>query len=83
MPQTMKIRHVLATLNSNNSVVYGKKHIVLVLVFILRLKLSSFGEIFCFATNRNVYSNSMQETLLSISSTGLGNKTVISCLFVA
>ena len=32
--------------------------------------------------NHIVYSNSMQDTLLSKSSNGLGNKTVISCLFV-
>ena len=51
----VKIRHGLATLNHNNSVVYGQKHKVWVLVFlerqsILRPKLSRFGEIFCFAT---------------------------------
>ena len=33
--------------------------------------------------NRIVYCNSIQETQLSISSKGLGNKTVILCLFVA
>ena len=32
--------------------------------------------------NRIVYGNSIQGTLLSIPSNGLGNKTVISCLFV-
>ena len=50
----VKIRHGLATLNSNNSVVYGQKHKEWVLVFlernILIPKLSRFGEIFCFAT---------------------------------
>ena len=52
----VKIRHGLATLNSNNSVVYGQKHKVWVLFFslngrnILRPKLSRFGEIICFAT---------------------------------
>ena len=45
----VKIKHGLATLNSNNSVVYGKKHRVCV-QNILRPKLSRFGEIFCFAT---------------------------------
>ena len=61
-------KDALATLNSNNFVVYGQKHKVLVLVFlvILRPRLSRFGEI--------------QETLLSISSKGLGDKIVISCL---
>ena len=32
----VKIRHVLPTLNSNNSVVYGMKHKVWVLVFLVR-----------------------------------------------
>ena len=32
--------------------------------------------------NRIVYSNSIQGTMISISSNGLGNKTVIPCLFV-
>ena len=32
----MKIRHGLATLNSNNSVVYGQKHKVWALVFLVR-----------------------------------------------
>ena len=32
----MKIRHGLATLNANNSVVYGQKHKVWVLVFLVR-----------------------------------------------
>ena len=47
----VKIRHGLATLNFQNSVVYGQKHKVLVLVFLVRMrpKLSRFGEIFCFA----------------------------------
>ena len=84
----VKIRHGLATLNSSNSVVYCQKHKVWVLVFLVRTseyfetKLSRFGELFCFATRPHLYRNSMQETLLSISSNGLGNKTVISCLFV-
>ena len=34
---TMKIRHGLATLNSNNSVVYGQKHKVWVLVPLVRM----------------------------------------------
>ena len=52
--------HVLAILNSNNFVVYGQKHIVRVLVFLvrtsgtLRPKLSRFGEIFCLQQNRIV-----------------------------
>ena len=32
----VEIRHSLATLNSNNSVVYGQKHKVWVLVFLVR-----------------------------------------------
>ena len=32
----VKMRHGLATLNSNNSVVYGQKHKVWVLVFLVR-----------------------------------------------
>ena len=32
----VKMRHGLANLNSNNSVVYGQKHIVWVLVFLVR-----------------------------------------------
>ena len=56
----VKIKHGLATLNSNISVVYGQKHKVWVLVFlvseqnILRPKLSRFGEIFCFATKKHL-----------------------------
>ena len=53
----VKIRHGLATLNSNNSIVYGQKHKVWVLVFLVRTsgtfwdpKFSRLGEIFCFAT---------------------------------
>ena len=34
----VKIRHGLATLNSNNSVVYGQKHKVWVLVFLERVE---------------------------------------------
>ena len=33
----VKLMHGLATLNSNNSVVYGQKHKVWVLVFLVRL----------------------------------------------
>ena len=33
----VKMGHGLATLNSNNSVVYGQKHKVLVLVFLVRM----------------------------------------------
>ena len=57
----VKMRHGLATLNSNNSVVYGQKHEVWILAFLVRksgtfeTKLSTFGEIFCFATKRHFY----------------------------
>ena len=85
----VKIRHSLATLNSNNSVVYGQKHKVWVLVFLFRTSrtfrdqnLADLVKLSVLQQNCIVFSNSMQETLLSISSNGLGNKTVISCLFV-
>ena len=87
--ETLKMRHGLATLNSNNSVVYGQKHKVWVLVFLVRTSgtfwdqnWADLKKFFVLQQNRIVYSNSIQETLLSISSNGLGNKTVISCLFV-
>ena len=44
----VKIRHSSATLNSNNFVVYGQKHKVWVLVFLVRT--SGTFEIFCFAS---------------------------------
>ena len=87
---TVKIRHGLATFNSNNSVhsclkvrniKCGYSFFFFCLFFslnernILRPKLSRFGEISVLQQNRIVYSNSMQGTLLSISSNGLGNKT--------
>ena len=81
---TVKIMHGLATLNSNNFIFYGQKHKVWVLVFLVRtsgtffrLKLNRFGKIFCFAT-KPLHLQQFQGTLLSISSNGLGNKTVIS-----
>ena len=53
----VKMRHGLTTLNSNNSVVYGQKHKVWALVFLVRISgtfwdqnLIRFGEIFRFAT---------------------------------
>ena len=78
----LEMRHGLPTLNSNNFVVYGQKHKRCVLVFFVRMSgtLSNLGETFCF--DCIVYSNSIQGTLLNMSSNGLGNKTVISCLFV-
>ena len=85
----VKMRHGLATLNSNNSVVYGQKHKVWVLVFLVRTSETIWDQnwadlvkFFVLQQNCIVYSNSIQGTLLSISSNGLGNKTVISCLFV-
>ena len=85
----VKIRQGLATLNSNNSVVNGQKYKVWVFVFLVRTRGTFWDqnwiELVKFSVlqqNRIVYSNSMQETLLSVSSNGLGNKTVISCLFV-
>ena len=80
----VKMRHGLATLNFNNSIVYGQKHKVWVLIFLVktngtgRTKLRRFGEIFCFETKPHC----LQGTQLSFSSNGLGNKTIISCLFV-
>ena len=75
--------------NSNNFVVYGQKHKVWVLVFLVRTSRTfcdqNWADLVKFSVlqqNRIVYSNSMQEMLLRMSSNGLGNKTVISCLFV-
>ena len=85
----VKIRHGLATLNSNNSVVYGQKLKVWVLVFLVRASGTfwdqTWADLVKFSVlqqNRIIYSNSVQERLLSISPNGLGYKTVISCLFV-
>ena len=79
--------HAVATLNSNNFVVYGQKHKVWMLFSFLeraeplRQKLSRFCDFFVLQQHRIVYSKSIQETLLSISSKGLGNKTVFhACL---
>ena len=47
----VKMRHGLANLNSNNSIVYGR-NIKCVGGNILRQKLNGFGEIFCFATKQ-------------------------------
>ena len=49
---------------------------------ILRPKLRRIGDFYVLQQKRIVYRNSMQGMLLSISSNGLGDKTVISCLFV-
>ena len=85
----VNMRHGLATLNSNNSVVYVQKHKVWVLVFLVRTSGTFWDQnwadlvkFFVLHQNCIVYSNSIQGTLLSISSNWLGNKTVISCLFV-
>ena len=51
----VKIRHGLATLNSNNSVVYGQIHKVWVLVFKLERAEHfeiKFEQIFCFAKKK-------------------------------
>ena len=85
----VKKSHALATLNSNNFLVYGQKHKVWILVFLVRTSgtfwdqnWADFAKLSVLQQTRIVYSNSIQESLLSISSKGLGNKTVISCLFV-
>ena len=64
-------KHGLATLNSNNPVVYGKKHIVWVLVFLVKMSQTvwdqNWADLVKFSVkqqNRIVYSNSMQETLI-------------------
>ena len=69
----VKIRHGLATLNSNNSVVNGRKHKVWALVFLVRTsgtfwdqKWADLVKFSALQQNRIVYSNSMPETLLSI-----------------
>ena len=83
--------HALANLkNSNTLAVYGQKHKVWVLVFLVRTSGTcwdqNWADLVKYSVsqqNRIVYSNSIQGTLLSISSNGLGKKTtVISCLFV-
>ena len=85
----VKMMHSLTTLNSNNSVVYGQKQKVWVLVFLVRTSRTfwdqNWADLVKFSVLQQsciVYSNSIQGTLLNISSNGLGNKTVISCLFV-
>ena len=85
----VKIWHGLAALNSNNSVVYGQKQKVWVLVFVVRMSgtfldqnIADLVKFSVLQQNHIVYRNSMQETLLNISSNGLGNKTVIPCPFV-
>ena len=74
----VKIRHGLTTFNSNNSVVYGQKHKVWVLVFLVRTSRTFWDQNWVdlvkftvLQQNRFVYSNPMQETLLSISSNGV------------
>ena len=68
----VKVRHGLATLKSNNSFIYGQKHKVWVLVFLVRTSeifwVQNWADLVKFSVlqqNRIVYSNSMQETLLS------------------
>ena len=84
----VEIRHSLATLNSNNLVVYGQKHKVWVLIFFRTSKTfwnqnwADWVKFSVLHQNPIIYSNSIQGMLLSMSSNGLGNKTVISCLFV-
>ena len=85
----VKMSHALAILYSNNFVVHGQKHKVWVLIHLVRTSETfwdqNWADLVKFSVlqqNRIVYSNSIQETLLSISSKGLGNKTDISCLFV-
>ena len=85
----VKIRHGLATLNSNNSLVYGQRHKVCLIVFLVGTSWAFWDQYWADLVKLSVlqqnliaYSNSMQETLLSISSNGLGYKTVISYLFV-
>ena len=67
----VKMSHVLATLNSNNFVVYSQRHKVWVFVFLVRLSgtfwdqsWADLEKISALQQNRIVYSNSIQETLL-------------------
>ena len=72
--------HGLAHSNTHKFIVHGQKHKLWVLIFLvrtLRTKLSKLDEIFHFATKLDLLLN-----LVSTSSNGLGNKTIISCLFV-
>ena len=69
----VKIRQGLATLNFNNSVVYGQKNKVWELIFLVRKSwtfwdqnLADLVKFSVLQQNRIVYSNSMQETLLSM-----------------
>ena len=69
------MRHGLATLNSYNSIVYGQKHKVCVLVFLVRTSGTFWDQIWVdvvvfsvLQQNCIIYSNSIQRTLLSISS---------------
>ena len=82
----VKMSHALAKLNSNNFAVYGQKHKVWLLVFLVRMSATfwdqNWADLVKFTAlqrNRIIYSNSIQEMLLSISLKGLGNKKVISC----
>ena len=84
----VKMSHALASLNSNNFVVYGQKHKVWVLVVLVRMSgtfwdqnWAIFAKFSILQQNRIIYSNPIREMLLSISSKWLGNKTVIPCLF--
>ena len=81
----VKMRHASATLNSNIFIVYGQKHKLWVLVFlvrnkrnILRPKLSRFGEIFCFASKPH----RLQQLHSRNAAKWLGNKTDNACMFV-
>ena len=76
-------------LNSNISFVYGQKHKVWVLFFLVRtsgtFSYQNWADLVKFSVlqqNRIVCSNSIQGTLLNISSNWLGNKTFISSLVV-
>ena len=72
-------------------IVYGQKHKVWVTVLVFLVRTSgtfwdqNWADSVQFSVlqqNHIVYSNSIQVTLLSISSNELGNKKIISCLFV-
>ena len=65
----VKISHALATLNFNNFIVYGQKHKVLVLVFVVRTSGTFWDQNWAdllkssvLQQNHIVYSNSIQET---------------------
>ena len=74
----VKTRHGLATLNSNNSVVYGQKHKVLERLEHFETKIEQIWRnfLFCNKTASSIATPFKERCLESISSYGLGNEKV-------